>query len=37
MIAVKLDESAGNDYQGARYYASLNVIAKQTDDGAQYE
>ncbi|WP_077358697.1 hypothetical protein [Virgibacillus halodenitrificans] len=37
MIAVKLDESAGNDYQGARYNASLNVIAKQTDDGAKYE
>ena len=37
MIGVKLDESAGNDYQGAIYNANLNVKAKQTDNGAQYE
>ncbi|MGC4377807.1 hypothetical protein WD019_12810 [Fictibacillus sp. Mic-4] len=33
----KLDESAGNDYQGAKYTANLNVQAKQTDGGSQYE
>ena len=37
MIAIKLDESAGNEYQGATYNASFNVVAKQTDEGAQYE
>lgn len=37
MVAVKLDESAGNEYQGAVYEGHLNVIAKQTDEGAQYE
>lgn len=37
MIAIKLDESAGNEYQGATYNASFNVMAKQTDEGAQYE
>ncbi len=37
MIAVKLDDSAGNEYQGATYEANLNVIAKQTDPEATYE
>lgn len=37
MIGVKMDESAGNEYQGAIYSSNLEVIAKQTDDGAQYE
>lgn len=37
MVGIKLDESAGNEYQGAKYNAALNVIAKQTDEGAQYE
>lgn len=36
MVAVKLDESAGNEYQGVTYEANLNVIAKQTDNGATY-
>lgn len=36
-FGVKLDENAGNDYQGAIYQAQLEVLAKQTDDGAQYE
>ncbi|PUB10637.1 hypothetical protein [Paenisporosarcina sp. OV554] len=37
MIGIKLDESAGNEYQGATYSAAFNVIAKQTDEGAKYE
>jgi len=37
MIGVKLDEDAGNEYQGATYEANLEVTAKQTDDGAKYE
>ncbi|WP_121604266.1 hypothetical protein [Virgibacillus sp. Bac332] len=37
MIAIKLDESAGNEYQGAQYDATFRVIGKQTDDGAAYE
>lgn len=37
MVGIKLDESAGNEYQGAIYNATLNVVAKQTDDGAEYE
>lgn len=37
MVGVKLDEHAGNEYQGATYDASLQVKAKQTDSGAQYE
>lgn len=37
MVGIKLDENAGNEYQGATYKALLNVIAKQTDDGAEYE
>ncbi|WP_077325314.1 hypothetical protein [Virgibacillus siamensis] len=37
MVGIKLDEHAGNEYQGATYNASLNVKAKQTDNGAQYE
>ncbi|MBM7838691.1 spore coat-associated protein N [Alkalihalobacillus xiaoxiensis] len=36
-FGVKLDENAGNEYQGAVYQAQLEVLAKQTDDGAQYE
>ncbi len=37
MMGIKLDESAGNEYQGASYKAGLNVIAKQTDTGSTYE
>jgi len=37
MIGVKMDESAGNEYQSATYNAQLNVIGKQTDDGAKYD
>ncbi|MBN6205390.1 hypothetical protein JYK21_02910 [Ralstonia pickettii] len=37
MVGIKLDESAGNEYQGAKYEAALNIKAKQTDDGALYE
>ena len=37
MVGIKLDENAGNEYQGAIYDATLNVMAKQTDDGAKYE
>ncbi|MBM7585932.1 spore coat-associated protein N [Bacillus pakistanensis] len=36
-FAIKLDEHAGNDYQGVKYDAELTVKAKQTDDGSQYE
>ncbi|TSB45427.1 TasA family protein [Alkalicoccobacillus porphyridii] len=34
-FGVKLDENAGNEYQGVSYSAVLDVIAKQTDDGAE--
>lgn len=34
---VKLDQSAGNEYQGATYNGNLNVQAKQTDQGAKFE
>lgn len=37
MMGIKLDESAGNEYQGASYKAGLNVIAKQTDAGSTYD
>ena len=37
MIGIKLDDDAGNEYQGAAYNAAFNVIAKQTDEGAKYE
>jgi spore coat-associated protein N len=37
MVGIKLDESAGNEYQGATYDATLKVNAKQTDEGATYE
>ncbi|GEM_PF-2369886 len=37
MIAIKLDESAGNEYQGVSYKSGLNVIAKQTDAGSTYD
>jgi spore coat-associated protein N len=33
---VKLDQNAGNEYQGAVYNGSLNVQAKQTDQGAKF-
>ncbi|MFJ7936296.1 hypothetical protein [Sporosarcina sp. NPDC096371] len=36
MLGIKLGEDAGNDYQGAKYSATIKVNAKQTDDGAQY-
>ncbi|SDC75370.1 hypothetical protein [Shouchella lonarensis] len=35
-FGVKLDEKAGNEYQGAVYEATLNVLGKQTDNGALY-
>lgn len=34
---VKLDQKAGNEYQGAVYSGSLNVEAKQTDQGGKFE
>jgi spore coat-associated protein N len=34
---VKLDDGAGNEYQGAQYDANLMVEAKQTDMGAKYK
>ncbi|WGG45437.1 hypothetical protein [Rossellomorea sp. DA94] len=34
---VKLDQSAGNEYQGAKYSGNLMVEAKQTDQGAKFE
>jgi len=37
MVGVKLEDTAGNEYQGATYEAELTVRAKQTDKGAQYE
>ncbi|WP_042143608.1 hypothetical protein [Paucisalibacillus sp. EB02] len=36
MVGIKLDESAGNEYQGAKYDAGLKINAKQTDNGAEY-
>ncbi len=36
MVGIKLDESAGNEYQGATYNATLTINAKQTDDGAEF-
>lgn len=35
-FAIKLDEKAGNEYQGVTYTADLSVQAKQMDDGAKY-
>lgn len=37
VFAIKLDESANNDYQGVKYTADLKVQAKQTDEGSKYE
>ncbi|MGE6257153.1 hypothetical protein ACQKCU_04445 [Heyndrickxia sporothermodurans] len=37
VFAVKLDESANNDYQGVKYSADLKVQAKQTDEGSKYD
>ncbi|MGE6259837.1 hypothetical protein ACQKCU_18480 [Heyndrickxia sporothermodurans] len=37
VFAIKLDESAGNDYQGVKYTADLKVQAKQTDNGSKYD
>ncbi|MGN7312348.1 hypothetical protein ACTHQ4_14735 [Alkalicoccobacillus gibsonii] len=34
-FGVKLDENAGNEYQGLAYSASLDVVAKQIDEGAE--
>jgi spore coat-associated protein N len=34
-FAVKLDEKAGNEYQGVSYTSNLNVTAKQMDNGAK--
>jgi spore coat-associated protein N len=36
MFFVKLQDSAGNEYQGAHYDAEFKVEAKQTDDGAEF-
>ncbi|MDY0410156.1 hypothetical protein ACFFIS_01770 [Virgibacillus soli] len=36
VFGVKLNENAGNDYQGVQYNAEFKVQAKQTDNGAQY-
>ncbi|MBY0159493.1 hypothetical protein MKY20_07745 [Cytobacillus sp. FSL W8-0315] len=35
-FAIKLNENAGNEYQGVTYSSNLNVTAKQMDDGAKY-
>ncbi|MFD4704673.1 hypothetical protein ACFWM3_07375 [Gottfriedia sp. NPDC058432] len=37
MFAIKLDETANNDYQGVKYSADLKVQAKQVDEGSKYE
>ncbi|NQD67237.1 hypothetical protein HP456_15080 [Bacillus haikouensis] len=34
-FAIKLDEKAGNEYQGVTYTSNLNITAKQMDDGAK--
>ncbi|TCP30931.1 spore coat-associated protein N [Scopulibacillus darangshiensis] len=36
MFGIKLDAKAGNEYQGAKYNATLKVKAKQTEDGSTY-
>ncbi|KEZ51679.1 hypothetical protein [Metabacillus indicus] len=36
IFGVKLDENAGNEYQGATYTSEFKVEAKQTDDGAKF-
>ncbi|MCZ2256949.1 hypothetical protein [Sporosarcina sp. G11-34] len=36
MFGLKLDESAGNEYQGAIYNATLTVDGKQIDEGAEF-
>ncbi|MDY0410194.1 hypothetical protein ACFFIS_15395 [Virgibacillus soli] len=36
MVGIKLEDSAGNEYQGVKYDAALKVKAKQTDNGAEY-
>ncbi|WP_169864951.1 TasA family protein [Sutcliffiella halmapala] len=35
-FAIKLDEHAGNEYQGVTYNAELTVKAKHKDDGSEY-
>lgn len=37
VFGVKLNENAGNEFQGAQYNATFKVEAKQTDDGASYQ
>ncbi|MDR7073339.1 TasA family protein [Fictibacillus barbaricus] len=37
LFAVKLLDTAGNEYQGANYSATFKVEAKQTDNGAEFE
>lgn len=37
VFGVKLDETAGNELQGAQYNATFKVEAKQTDNGAAYQ
>ncbi|WML46663.1 hypothetical protein RCG23_13490 [Neobacillus sp. PS3-34] len=34
---VKMDDNAGNEYQGAKYDGNLQVQAKQTDFGSKYD
>ncbi|MGG1678222.1 hypothetical protein ACIFOT_21150 [Neobacillus sp. NRS-1170] len=36
IYGVKLNENAGNEYQGAVYNSTVKVFSKQTDAGAQY-
>ncbi|UAL46426.1 hypothetical protein K7887_16110 [Sutcliffiella horikoshii] len=35
-FAIKLDHTAGNEYQGVTYSSNLNIQAKQMVDGAKY-
>ncbi|WP_078381953.1 hypothetical protein [Sutcliffiella halmapala] len=35
-FAIKLDEKAGNEYQGVTYSSTLNVMAKQMENGSKY-
>lgn len=36
IFGVKLDDSAGDEFQGVKYDATFKVIGKQTDEGAQF-
>lgn len=37
VFAIKLDETANNEYQGVKYTADLKVQAKQADEGSKYD